>query len=151
MKLVIISSLLAISIWPVNKQLTSNASNLNLPGKATLIGNNKKDVMLSFSSQPSAEGVNMLAVVFKSREYCRAELKDFEYDVKFSIVGASVYFSGTNFRGVEKATINSNSFKPIRSYIERCAPGSVVIFDDVKVVGPDKQIRTIEGKTYLLH
>jgi len=151
MKLVIISSLLGISILPVNNQLTSNAASFNLPGRASLISDKKKDVALPFSSQPATEGVNMPAIVFKSREYCRAELKDFEYDVKFSIVGATVYFSGTNFRGVEKATINSNSFKPIRSYIDRCAPGSVVIFDDVKVVGPDKQVRTIEGKTYLLH
>jgi hypothetical protein len=105
--------------------------------------------LLCLQQEPG--NMKMLAVEFKTREWCRAELKDFEYDVHFSIVSASVYFTGTNFSNTEKGFITSNSLKPISAFMARCAPGSIVVFDDVKVKGPDNQIRTIQGKTILLH
>ncbi|MES2850320.1 MAG: GldM family protein [Bacteroidota bacterium] len=94
----------------------------------------------------------MAAAVFKAQEYCRAELKDFEFDARFIVVSAVVYFSGAGFKnGVEKGSINSNSLKPIRSQMDRCTPGSVVIFDEVKVKGPDNTIRTIPGISLILY
>jgi hypothetical protein len=93
----------------------------------------------------------MLAVIFRAQDVCRAELKDIEFDVQYNVVGATVYFSGTNFRSVETGFINSNSLKPIRNLMARCAPGTMVVFDNVKVIGPDKQIRPIRGTSYLLH
>lgn len=95
-------------------------------------------------------GSHMPAAVFKAQEYCRAEVKDFEFDAPFTVVGATVYFSGANFKVVEKGYINSNSLRPIRSLMDRCMPGSVVIFDEVKVKGPDNTIRTIQGLSLIL-
>ena len=92
----------------------------------------------------------MSATIFKNQEYCRVELKDFEFDVKFSVVSATVYFSGANFRGVEKGVINSSSLKPLSALMSRCIPGSMVVFDDVKVKGPDNEIRSIPGVAYRL-
>jgi hypothetical protein len=92
----------------------------------------------------------MLAVTFRSQDVCRAELKDFVFDIQFNIVSATVYFSGTNFRGVETGYITSSSLKPIRSMMARCAPGTMVVFDKVKVIGPDKDVRTIQGTSYML-
>ncbi len=93
----------------------------------------------------------MMAVAFRAQSFCRAELKDFEFDATFTVVSATVYFSGANFRSTEKGSISSNSLKPIKHLMDRCVPGSIVIFDNVKVIGPDKQIRPIAGLSLLLH
>ena len=41
--------------------------------------------------------VRMPSVEFKSQQYCRAELENFDFDLRFNIVSATVYFSGANF------------------------------------------------------
>lgn len=94
---------------------------------------------------------NMSAIEFKSQDFCRAEAPDFEFETKFSVVSATVYFSGANFRGVEKGFISSNSLKPVAAMKARCIPGSIVTFDQIKVIGPDKQVRVIQGVSYLLY
>lgn len=105
-----------------------------------------KKEMTTLGFQDKDEPGKMRSIVFKSQEYCRAEIPyEFEYDVRFNVVSATVYFTGANFTGIEKGTINSNSLKPIRHLMERCIPGTRVVFDNVKVVGPDKKIRTIPG------
>mgnify|MGYP003556068535 CR=1 FL=1 len=99
-----------------------------------------------------AEGYEkMLANVFRAQDFCRAEVKDFEWDVHFRIVSATIYFSGTNFKNVETGFINSSSLKPIRSLMDRCAPGTMVVFDHVKVKGPDEVIRSVPGPSFRLH
>ncbi len=100
--------------------------------------------------QADQGNVKMSATIFKNQKYCRAELKDFEFDFHFSIVGADVYFSGANFNNIEKATIKSNELKPLKNLMDRCIPGTVVVFDNVKVIGNDKILRVIPGVTYLL-
>ena len=148
MKLVILSSLLIAATVMVNGKMPSVAGN-----KATsnLVSFNEDDRKhLNILSQ-SPENEKMLAVIFRRQDVCRAELKDFEFDVKYNVVSATVYFSGTNFRGVETGFINSNSLKPISNLMARCSPGTMIIFDNVKVIGPDKLIRPIQGTSYLLH
>lgn len=113
--------------------------------------NGTKSSILSLQPDPNQGVGKMRSVVFKSQEYCRVELKDFEFDVHFSVVSATVYFTGTNFKVVEKGFIVSSSLKSIKPLMDRCQPGSIVVFDDVKVKGPDNEIRTIDGVTYQLY
>ena len=94
--------------------------------------------------------VRMPTVSFKGQQYCRAELENFDFDTKYSIVSATVYFSGANFPNVQQSSLNGNSLAPLASFIQRCGPGSVVTFDNVKVTGPDGQ-RVIEGKSIALY
>lgn len=94
--------------------------------------------------------VRMASVAFKGQQYCRAELENFDFDTKYSVTGATVYFSGANFPNVVTASINSNSLAGLASMIQRCGPGSVITFDAVKVTGPDGG-RTIEGKSIALY
>ena len=95
--------------------------------------------------------VRMPSVEFKSQQFCRADMgPDFIYDVHYSVVSATVYFSGANFTNVVTTSINGNSLASIQSYIQRCGPGSVVTFDNVKVTGPDG-VRIIEGKSIALY
>jgi len=140
MKQLLLLPLLSIFLIPGNGPLPSAEKSPAPPNEANAL-----------RLQPEPENMKMLAVEFKTREWCRAELKDFEYNIHFSIVSATVYFTGTNFKSLEKGFITSNSLKPISALMARCAPGSIVIFDDVKVKGPDNEVRTIQGKTIVLH
>ena len=148
MKLVILSSLLIAATVMVNGKMPSVAGNKATSNLVSFNENDRKH--LNILSQ-SPENEKMLAVIFRRQDVCRAELKDFEFDVKYNVVSATVYFSGTNFRGVETGFINSNSLKPISNLMARCSPGTMIIFDNVKVIGPDKLIRPIQGASYLLH
>lgn len=145
MKHVLLFSFLSLSILPVNSQLGKMDNSFVEPDYLSIGGSNK-----STGTQPGNENEQMLAVTFRSQDVCRAELKDFVFDIQYNIVSATVYFSGTNFRTVETGYITSSSLKPLRSMMARCVPGTIVIFDRVKVVGPDKEIRTIHGTSYLL-
>lgn len=89
-------------------------------------------------------GTRMPSVTFKNQQFCRADLENFDFDVRYSIVSATVYFSGAGFPNVVTATINGNNLGGLSSYIQRCQPGSSITFDNVKVSGPDGG-RTIQG------
>lgn len=92
----------------------------------------------------------LASVEFKNQQFCRAELENFDFDLKYNVVSATVYFSGANFPNVVPATISSNSLAGLASTIARCGPGSNITFDNIKVSGPDGT-RTIEGRGFTLY
>ena len=92
----------------------------------------------------------MASVEFKNQPFCRAELENFDFDLKYTVVGATVYFSGANFPNVVTASITTNSLAGLQSYMQKCGPGSVISFDNIKVSGPDG-VRSIEGKSIALY
>ena len=94
--------------------------------------------------------VRMTSVEFKNQQFCRAELENFDFDLKFNIVSATVYFSGANFPNVVTSAITGNSLAGLSAFMQRCGPGSVVTFDNVKVSGPDG-VRGIDGKSIALY
>lgn len=147
MKHVLLLSFLSMGILPVNSQLGNEIISFTGADCLSIGGNSESKV-----NQPGKgnEQEQMQAVIFRSQDVCRAELKDFEFDIHYQVVSATIYFSGTNFRNVETGYITSNSLKSIRSLMARCEPGTMVVFDRVKVIGPDKEVRTIQGTSYLL-
>jgi gliding motility-associated protein GldM len=94
--------------------------------------------------------IRMPSVAFKAQDFCRAELENFDFDTKYTVTSATVYFSGANFANVQTAAINGNNLGPIKALMARCGPGSVISFDNVKVSGPDGS-RTIDGKSIALY
>jgi gliding motility-associated protein GldM len=94
--------------------------------------------------------IRMPSVAFKAQDFCRAELEAFDFDTKYTVTSATVYFSGANFANVQTAMINGNTLAPIKALMARCGPGSVISFDNVKVTGPDGS-RTIDGKSIALY
>ncbi len=149
MKHVLLFSLFCICMLSVKSQLANVENSIMSPDHLSFVDSNNEGT--DKRSQPDPGYEKMLAIVFKSQEFCRAELKDFEFNARFRIVSATVYFSGTNFKNVETGFITSSSLKPIRTMMQRCAPGSMVIFDNVKVIGPDELLRSIPGTSYMLH
>jgi len=94
--------------------------------------------------------IRMASIAFKSQTSARAELENFDFDLRYSIVSATVYFSGANFPNVVTASISGNSLAPLSTYMQRCGPGSVISFDNIKVSGPDGT-RSIDGKSIALY
>ena len=92
----------------------------------------------------------MPSVEFKNQQFCRAELENFDFDTRFSVTSATVYFSGAGFPNVATSAINSNSLTGLSSFLARCVPGSVITFDNIKVTGPGGS-RVIDGKSFALY
>lgn len=94
-------------------------------------------------------GTRMPSVTFKNQQFCRADLENFDFDVRYNVTSATVYFSGAGFPNVVTASISGNNLAPLASYMARCQPGSSITFDNVKVSGPDGA-RTIQGVGIIL-
>lgn len=101
-----------------------------------------------FKVGPSSGG-GIQAAVFKSQQYCRAELENFDFDARFQVVSGTVYFTGAGFPVTQIATINGNNLGGI-AQMANCKPGTSVIFDNIQVVGPDGTKRTIQAPGFLL-
>jgi gliding motility-associated protein GldM len=97
-----------------------------------------------------SKGGRVQSVVIKNQQYCRAELENFDFEARFTVVSATVYFSGANFSNVQTVTLQGNNLGPISSYMQRAIPGSSITFDNVKVQGPDGRVRTILGPSFTL-
>jgi gliding motility-associated protein GldM len=96
-------------------------------------------------------GTRMTSGSFKAQQYCRAELENFDFAANFSVVSATVYFSGANFANVQTAELKGNNLAPIASLMQRAMPGTSVTFDNVKVQGPDGRQRDIQGVGIVLY
>jgi hypothetical protein len=69
----------------------------------------------------------------------------------YSFVGASVYFSGKGFPKVLVANLSGSSLQPLKEFIDKCEPESVVTFDNIMVKKDGVGIMTINGKSYSLY
>ncbi len=143
MKLLLVLSTTVVSLLPFSNEIITKTDHSDKTSSNT-------SIPLLLQPDPGLSDGKISSAVFKSQDYCRAELKDFEFDAQFAIQSATVYFTGANFKNVETGSINSSSLKPIKSLMNRCQPGTIVIFDNIKVKGPDNIIRTIGGVTYRL-
>ncbi len=96
-------------------------------------------------------GGRVQSVVFKNQQFCRADLENFDFDARFTVVSATVYFSGANFPSVQTATINGGSLAALTGQLAKCIPGTSITFDNVRVQGPDGSVRTIPGPGFILY
>lgn len=93
---------------------------------------------------PSSGG-RMQAVIFRSQQFVRADLENFDFEAKFSVTGGTIYFSNPGDRSVKQINLTSGSLGAADAYMKTLVPGSTVIFDNIRVVGPDGQPRTIQN------
>jgi len=89
-------------------------------------------------------------VEFKNQTGCRADLENFDFDLRYSVTGATVYFSGANFPSPATASITSNSLAPLSALMARSGPGTSVTFVNTRVQGPDGA-RVIEERGFTLY
>jgi hypothetical protein len=139
MKLLLFPLLSSVCFSPLNNQFNP----IEKPITTTHCLAINKSSTIAF--QDGALYKKISCIEFKSQDYCRAELENFEFDAHFAVVSATVYFSGANFKNTEKGFISSNSLKPIKQLMNRCMPETIVVFDEIKVKGPDNSITSIQG------
>lgn len=101
-----------------------------------------------FKVGPSSGGA-IQAAVFKAQQFCRADLENFDFDARFQVVGGTVYFTGAGFPVPQSVNLTGNNLGAI-AQMSKCQPGTSVIFDQIKVVGPDGSQRTIQAPGFLL-
>jgi len=90
------------------------------------------------------------AVEFKNQQFCRADLLGFDFDLRYSVVSATVFFGGTGFPNPVQGTISGNSLAGIQALMQRCGPGSSIAFTGIKVSGPDG-VRSIDEASISLY
>ena len=93
----------------------------------------------------SSGGGRMQAAAFRLQQYVSAVLDNFDFEAHFSVTGATIYFNNPGDRNVKQVTITSGSLAGAKQYMDLLVPGSVVTFDNIRVVGPDGQPRTIQN------
>ena len=124
--------------------------NVNADGKSSTFDFRVKEIPNPvFKVGPG--GTRMTAGSFKNQQYCRAELENFDFQANFSVISATVYFSGANFSNVQTAQLTGNNLSPLSTFIQKAGPGTSITFDNVKVQGPDGKQRTIQGVGIVLY
>lgn len=133
------------------EKLGSASITVNSDGKASTYSFRIKDIPDPvFKVGPNASG-RVQSVVFKNQRFARADLEGFDFDYKFNIVGATVYFSGANFPNPQQVNISSSNLAPLEAMLQKCIPGTTVTFDNVRVQGPGGPVRSIPGGGFLLY
>lgn len=93
--------------------------------------------------------INMPAVLFKSAQTCRLDLENFDFDVRFNMISATVKFSGNGFEEEISSTLIGNNLSSLQPLLSKCGPGTFVSFVNIRVNGPDGE-RKISPVTYSL-
>jgi gliding motility-associated protein GldM len=125
--------------------------NVNADGKTSSYEFRIKRIPDPILKVGPSSGGRMQSVVFKNQQFCRADLENFDFDARFNVVSATVYFSGANFPSVQPATITGGSLAGLSAQLAKCIPGTSITFDNVKVKGPDGEVRSIPGPGFILY
>lgn len=123
---------------------------VNADGKVSTYDFRIKNIPPPILMVGPSEGGGVQSVVFKNQQFARAELKGFDFDYRYSIVSATVYFSGANFTNLQQATISSGSLANLQPLLAKCIPGTTVTFDNVRVQGPGGPVISIPGPGFIL-
>lgn len=133
------------------KSLGKATISVNSDGKVSSYDFRIKNIPNPVLMVGPSDGGRVQSVVFKNQQFARAALNDFDFDYRYNLVSATVYFSGANFPSTVSGTIQGGSLAPIKQYLDRCIPGTTVTFDNVKVQGPGGPVKTIPGAGFVLY
>lgn len=132
------------------KEVGKTTININADGKTSSYDFRIKRIPDPKLMVGPKSGGRMQSVIFKNQQFCRADLEGFDFDARFNVLSATVYFSGANFPSVTTATISGGSLAGLSAQMAKCIPGTSINFDNVRVQGPDGTIRTIDGPGFIL-
>ncbi len=138
------------SAWNVRVSSIGTASiTVNADGKPSTFPFRVKRIPDPVFKVGSGKG-RMPVVEFRGQQFCRADLLAFDFDLRYTVVSATVYFGGAGFTNTAIGSITSNSLAPVADKIARCVPGTSVAFTNIKVSGPDGT-RSIDDATIQLY
>jgi hypothetical protein len=104
----------------------------------------------------NSSGGRIAANFFKAQKSLYADLENFVFEgVEFEVVGYTFYATDSaafkEFPAVRVVTNAGGSFEPIKELIAKCSPGTIVVFDEIKVIGSDKLTRKIPTIAFNLY
>jgi gliding motility-associated protein GldM len=136
-----------------NSPGTANIT-VNADGKSSVYTFRVKSVPDPTPMVGSSTGGRIPANVFKAQMGIRADLKDFVFEgVKYDVVSYTFYATGAGFMespGV-KPGVRGFSFEPVQDILNRCRPGTTVVLDEIKAVGPDGTTRKLPTIAFNLY
>lgn len=127
---------------------------VNADGKASSFTFRVKNVPDPVPMVGQSSGGRMPANVFKAQQGVRADLKDFVFEgVTFTVTGYTLYCVGAGFPDAPGVLpgISSNSFAPAQSLIQKCRPGTTVVIDEIRAVGPGGTSRKLPPMVFNLY
>ncbi len=127
---------------------------VNADGKSSVYSFRVKSIPDPTPMVGNSSGGRIASNVFKAQEGIRADLKDFVFEgVRFDVTSYTFYATGAGFQeaaGV-RAGIRGNRFEAVQDLISRCRPGTTVVLDEIKAVGPDGTTRKLPTIAFNLY
>jgi gliding motility-associated protein GldM len=97
-----------------------------------------------------ASGENVNAGAFRSQAGVGAYIKDFPFDLKYS-VQSFVLEMDTEDGDIEEAAVQGNTWNAkAQRMVARAKPGQLVTIRDIRAIGPDGRTRRLPGLYYTL-
>ncbi len=106
------------------------------------------DPVASVGGQPA--GANMNAGAFRAQGGVAAGIKDFPFDIKYSVTGF-LFSTDTDEGDIAEERISGNSFGGnAQSVMRHVKPGKTVYIDDIRAIGPDGRTRKLPSLVYYI-
>ncbi|HVZ57455.1 MAG TPA: gliding motility protein GldM [Chitinophagaceae bacterium] len=97
------------------------------------------------------ESGDVPASYFKSQAGVRALVKNFFYETQFNVTGFRITGDGEGFAdGIEEKINTGAAWKEAQSVINKCRPGSYIVIDNIRAVGPDGRSRKLSPLVFNL-
>ena len=127
--------------------------NVVVDGKSTPFDFRVKNVPNPIAMIGQLEGGRAAANVIKSQQGVRADLRDFVFEgVKFDIVGFTVYATGAGFADQPGISPNSGAYfnADSKRVLDKLRPGSTLVIDEIRAVGPGGGTRKLQPLVFNL-
>jgi len=99
----------------------------------------------------ASRGGRISAAAFKAQGGLIARLEDSEFEAPFRVVGYTLGASGGAFPTYQQATNEGNRWAGnAKSIIDRATPGTTIFFDEIRVIGPDGKVVSIQPMVFQL-
>jgi gliding motility-associated protein GldM len=127
---------------------------VNADGKVSSFTFRVKNVPDPTPMVGQSSGGRIQASVFKAQQGIRADLKDFVFEgVTFTVTGYTLFCTGAGFQeapGVRPG-VSGNSFGAVQDLLQKCRPGTTVVIDEIKAVGPGGNTRRLPTMAFNLY
>ena len=95
-------------------------------------------------------GGNIKAATFKVQRGIVAELKNFDFDIRFNIVSFEMTYAAARQDLVTTTAEGPLFTQKMLDYLNRAKPGDVFYFDNIRAKGPDGTTRKLPGIVFKL-
>lgn len=96
-----------------------------------------------------ASGENAPAGGFKAQGGVGAYIKDFPFELKYSVTSFTITGDGEGFEDIMDATVQGNAWNAqAQGILKRVRPGSFITIENIRAIGPDGRTRKLAPLLY---